>query len=144
MRTKNFVDHLEHDRIVRAIAAAEARTSGEIRVFVQHGEIGDVIAAARKKFRKLGMAATRHHNGVLIFVAPRSQRFAVIGDEGIHQRCGDAFWEELVTAMQKHFKAENFTDALVHAIERTGELLSTQFPRQPGDRDELPNAVEEG
>ena len=80
---------------------------------------------------------------MLIFVAPRSQKFAVIGDEDIHQRCGDAFWQQLVASMQTHFKAGNFTDAVIHAIDRTGALLAEHFPREPGDRDELPNAVEE-
>ena len=92
------------------------------------------------------MTATRERNGVLIFVAPRAQKFAVIGDEGIHQRCGDAFWQQLVAVdAGTHFQAENFTDAVVHAIDQTGELLSAQhFPRRPDDRNELPNTVEEG
>ncbi|MGH8093464.1 MAG: TPM domain-containing protein [Chthoniobacterales bacterium] len=143
MRTKEFVEKLEHQRIVSAIAAAEKRTSGEIRVFVQHGKIDDPVAAARHRFQKLGMTATRERNAVLIFVAPRSQKFAVIGDIGIHERCGDEFWQRLVKAMQAHFKAENFTDAVIHAIEQTGDLLAEHFPRQPDDRDELPNTVEE-
>ena len=144
MRTKEFVEKLEHQRIVNAIAAAERETSGEIRVYIQRGEIADPIPAARQQFEKLGMTATRERNAVLIFVAPRSQKFAVIGDTGIHERCGDEFWRRLVEAMQAYFKAENFTDAVVHAIKQTGDLLAQHFPRQPDDRDELPNAVEEG
>jgi uncharacterized membrane protein len=100
--------------------------------------------AAREQFEKLGMTATRERNGVLIFVAPRAQKFAVIGDTGIHERCGDAFWEQLVQRMREHFKAENFTDALVHAIHETGNLLSQHFPCGPDDRNELPNTIEEG
>lgn len=142
MRTKEFLGKLDNTRVVKAIASAEQQTSGEIRVFVQRGPIDDAVAAAQVQFQKLGMTATRERNGVLIFVAPRSQKFAVVGDEAIHQRCGDAFWQQLVVTMQAHFKAENFTDAVVHAIERTGELLSAQFPRQPDDRNELPNEVE--
>ncbi|MBA3960454.1 MAG: TPM domain-containing protein [Chthoniobacterales bacterium] len=144
MRTKEFLSRLDNDRIVRAIGAAEALTSGEIRVYLKRGEIDDTLKAAREQFEKLGMTATRERNGVLIFVAPRSQKFAVIGDEGIHQRCGESFWQQLVEGMQNFFKAENFTDAVVHAIQRTGELLAQEFPRQPDDRDELPNAVETG
>jgi uncharacterized membrane protein len=144
MRTKTFVGKLEHARIVKAIAAAEEKTSGEIRVYIKRGAVEDAVAAARAEFEKLGMAATRHRNGVLIFVAPRRQKFAVVGDAGIHERCGDAFWEQLVASMQAHFKAENFTDAVIHAIERTGALLAEHFPREPGDRNELPNAIEEG
>ncbi len=144
MRTKAFVEKLDHARIVQAIAAAEKKTSGEIRVYIKRGEIADAVQAAREQFETLGMTATRERNGILIFVAPRSQKFAVIGDEGIHLRCGDEFWQQLVDAMQQHFRAENFTDAVIHAIDRTGELLSKEFPRQPDDRDELPNRVEEG
>ena len=134
---------LEHDRIVKAIVAAEAKTSGEIRVFIQRGEIDDVVAAARTRFQKLGMTATRERNAVLIFVAPRSQKFAVIGDEGIHQQCGDAFWRQLVEAIGDHFKREEFTSAIVQAIEVAGERLAQHFRRRDGDRNELPNRVEE-
>jgi uncharacterized membrane protein len=144
MRTKEFLARLEHDRIVRAIAAAEGKTSGEIRVFVQRGEIDDAIGAARAQFAKLGMTGTRERNAILILVAPRAQKFAVIGDEGVHAKCGEAFWQQLVDAMQAHLKAENFTEALVHAIHETGELLAEHFPRPPNDRNELPNTVEEG
>lgn len=144
MRTKHFLEKLDHARIVKAIGDAEQVTSGEVRVFVQRGEVEDPIAAARTQFEKLGMTATRQRNGVLVFVAPRSQKFAVIGDEGIHQRCGNGFWQQLVDAMALDFSAENFTDAVVHAIERIGALLSEHFPRMPDDRNELPDAIEEG
>ncbi|HEY1583888.1 MAG TPA: TPM domain-containing protein [Chthoniobacterales bacterium] len=144
MRTKAFVDQLEHERIVQAIGAAEKKTSGEIRVYIKRGEIDDPVAAAREQFEKLGMTATRERNGILIFVAPRSQKFAVLGDQGIHERCGAEFWQQLVGAMQQHFRAQDFTDAVIHAIERTEELLSIEFPRQPDDRNELPNEVETG
>ncbi len=144
MRTKEFIEKLEHTRITGAIAAAEAKTSGEIRVFVQRGMIDDPIPAAREQFQKLGMTATRERNGVLIFVAPRAQKFAVIGDEGIYQRCGTAFWEQLVQIMREHFRTENFTDAVVEAIRQIGDLLAGAFPRQPDDRNELPDRIEEG
>jgi uncharacterized membrane protein len=144
MRTKDFLRKLEHGRIVSAIRGAEAKTSGEIRVLIQRGEVDDVFAAARKQFEKLRMTKTRDRNAVLIFVAPRSQKFAVIGDTRIHEHCGDEFWQRLVEAMQEHFKAENFTDAVVHAINQAGELLGQHFPRDSDDRNELPDAVEEG
>jgi uncharacterized membrane protein len=144
MRTKAFVESLDNDRIVRAIAAAEQKTSGEIRVYIKRGEIGDAVAEAREQFEKLGMTATRERNGVLIFVAPRSQKFAVLGDKGIHERCGDEFWQQLVSSMQQHFRAENFTDAVVEAITETGDLLARHFPRADDDRNELPDKVEEG
>jgi uncharacterized membrane protein len=145
MRTKDFLDKLDHDRIVRAIKEAEAKTSGEIRVYVQRGELdGDALDYAQKKFQKLGMQATKERNGILIFVVPRARKFAVIGDEGVHQKCGDQFWQELVERMRAHFQNENFTDALVEAIEEAGKLLARHFPKTSVPRNELPDEIIEG
>ena len=145
MRTKEFLSRLDHDRIVQAIKAAEAQTSGEIRVYVQRGRIeDDPLVAAQRRFQELGMQKTRERNAVLIFVAPRAQKFAVIGDEAVHQKCGAEFWQQLVDAMRHHFQKENFTEALVKAIEDTGYLLASHFTTTPDDRDELPDEIIEG
>ena len=145
MRTKEFLSQLDHDRIVRAIKEAEAKTSGQIRVFVQRGEFaGDPVMAAQKQFHKLGMQATKERNGILIFVLPRARKFAVIGDEGIHQKCGDEFWQQLVEKMRTHFQKENFTDALVEAIEEAGRILTRHFPKTSGTQNELSDEIVEG
>jgi uncharacterized membrane protein len=90
------------------------------------------------------MQKTRERNGVLIFVAPREQKFAVIGDEGVHQKCGEKFWQELVEKMHGHFVREEFTDALVEAIESTGQLLAHYFPKSSDAGNELPDSIVEG
>ena len=143
MRTKEFLGKLEHDRIAKAIATAEAKTSGEIRVFIQRGNVADAVSDARNQFERLRMTQTRERNAVLIFVAPRAQKFAVIGDRGVYEKCGQPFWEALTQAMRPHFQAQHFTDAIVHAVREAGSLLAQHFPRRPDDRNELPNAVEE-
>ena len=145
MRTKDFLGKLDHDRIVAAIGAAEAKTSGQIRVYVQRGELdGDALDYAQKKFHKLGLQATKERNGVLILVLPRARKFAVIGDEGVHQKCGDEFWQELVEGMRVHFQNENFTDALIEAIQETGKLLARHFPKRAAPQNELPDEIVEG
>ncbi len=142
MRTKDFMARLEHPRIVGAIAQAEAKTSGEIRVYVQRGEVKEEpLALAEAKFLEFGMEKTAARNAILILVAPRAQKFAVVGDEGIHQKCGAAFWNDLVMAMRTHFQRAEFTDALVEAIETAGKALAEHFPRQPDDRNELPDTI---
>src|SRR5437867_9535437 len=101
MRTREFLSKLEHDRIVRAIREAESKTSGEIRVFVQRGKLSaDPLIAAQKKFHQLGMHKTQERNAVLIFVAPRAHKFAVVGDKAIHEKCGDEFWEQIIDGMR--------------------------------------------
>jgi uncharacterized membrane protein len=145
MRTDEFLSKLDSDRIVQAIRTAEAKTSGEIRVYVQRGHLpGDAVAAAQKGFRTLGMQKTKERNAVLIFVAPRARKFAVVGDDGVHQKCGKKYWQDLVDSMREHFQNENFNHALLQAIEQTGELLAKHFPRQGGGPNELSDAVLEG
>ena len=145
MRTKDFLSKLDHDRIVAAIKDAEAKTSGQIRVYIQRGELdGDALDYAQKKFQKLGMQATSERNGVLIFVVPRARKFAVIGDEGVHKKCGDEFWQQLVERMRAHFQKENFTDALVEAIEEAGKLLARYFPKSSSAPNQLPDEIIEG
>ena len=145
MRTKEFLSQLDHERIVAAIKAAEVDTSGQVRVYIQRGKLeGDPVTAAQEKFQKLGMQATKERNGVLIFVLPRARKFAVIGDEGVHQKCGDQFWQKLVERMRVHFQNENFTDALVEAIQETGKLLASHFPKKASPQNELPDEIVEG
>jgi uncharacterized membrane protein len=39
------------------------------------------------------MQKTRDRNAVLIFVAPRAHKYAVVGDVGVHEKCGEEFWK---------------------------------------------------
>lgn len=145
MRTHRFLRELEHDRIVRAIKEAEAKTSGQIRVFLQRGKFEeDALERAQKKFIQLGMNKTRERNAILILVAPRAQKFAVVGDEGVHRKCGEQFWQELVARMREHFLREDFTQALLEAIESAGQVLARHFPKTAGSANELPDDVVEG
>ncbi len=145
MKPEEFVERLDNPRIVAAIAAAEKQTSGEIRVFIHRGKLpGDPLVSAGEKFIEFGMTSTAERNGVLIFLAPLAQKFAVVGDEGVHRQCGIEFWNGLVAQMRAHFQREEFTDALVEAIENVGRLLAQHFPRRSDDRNELPDSVIEG
>jgi uncharacterized membrane protein len=131
MRTKEFLSKLEHDRIVRAIRDGEAKTSGQIRVYLQRGKLkADPLMTAQKRFHRLGMHKTPERNAVLVFVAPRAHKFAVVGDKGIHEKCGEAYWQRIVDAMREHFQNERFSDAIVEAIHDIGQVLAVHFPKE--------------
>jgi uncharacterized membrane protein len=123
------IPKVAHERVVAAIRDAEGKTSGEIRVVVARHKAKDPVADAKAYFTKFGMAKARDRNGILLFVAPRSRNFAVIGDKGIHEKCGDAAWAGIASAMAERFRAGDFTDGIVHGIGRAGELLASSFPR---------------
>jgi len=142
MKPDDFLSQLNRDRIVAAIAEAEKRTSGEIRVFISRKPAPDALKEAEQHFTRLGMNATRERNGVLIYVAPETRSFAVVGDSGIHQRCGSEFWGRLVEEMGACFRHEQFTEGLAAAINTVAGLLATHFPRASDDRNELPDTVE--
>jgi len=145
MRTKEFLSKIEHDRIVQAIRAGESKTSGEIRVFIQRGKLAaDPLIAAQKKFHKLGMHKRAERNAILIFVAPRAHKFAVVGDTAIHNKCGEELWQRLVDGMREHFRNEKFSHALVEAIEEAGKALASHFPRRSTLSNELPDKIGEG
>jgi uncharacterized membrane protein len=145
MRTREFLSKLEHDRIIQAIREAESKTSGEIRVLIQRGKLkSDAFVAAQRKFHRLGMHKTRERNAVLIFVAPRVHKFAVVGDSAIHEKCGDEFWQRVVERMRAHFQNEKFSDALIEAVKEIGNVLARHFPQALRDTNELPdNLIEQ-
>ena len=146
MKSRIFVKALDERRILEAIREAESRSRGEIRVHVAEGEIDDPKAAAQADFERLGMTKTRERNGVLILVAPKSQAFAVVGDQGIDELCHEGFWLALVEGLGEEFHAGRFTEGLVAVVRRVGDELVRHFPRRPGeiDENELPDVISRG
>jgi uncharacterized membrane protein len=143
MKVRHFFSKLDSDRIVAAIAKAEADTSGEIRVHVTRREPEDIEAAARERFEKLGMPRTADRNGVLFYIAPRVRKFQILGDTGVHEKCGDDFWKETATELEGAFKKGEFSGGLIGGISRIGEVLKAHFPRGRKDRNELPDEIDE-
>ena len=89
------------------------------------------------------MTRTRLRNGVLIYIAPNARRFRILGDTGIHERCGEKFWKEMAGEMEAAFRKGEFTDGIVRAVAKAGEILAQHFPREAGGVNELPDEVTE-
>jgi uncharacterized membrane protein len=141
MHHKEFISQLDEQRIERAIADAEKKTSGEIRVYISHKERHDALEFAKKRFDELGMSRTKQRNAVLIYLVPRTQQFAVLGDLGINGKCGEAFWKQIVAGMAPRMKERQFTEAIIEAIREIGSALQQHFPAARDDIDELPNKI---
>lgn len=141
MRAGEFLSGLDEGKVIAAIREAEHGSSGEVRVFVAHGACRDAIAEARRQFDRMGMRRTRRRNAVLVFVAPKSRSFAIIGDEGIHARVGQEGWDRMASAMADRLRGGDATAAVLGAIGAVGEELARHFPPEPGDTNELPDAI---
>ena len=138
-----FLDKNLKKEIIHAITLAEKMTSGEIRVHIQARCKEDALHDAKKVFHRLKMHTTRERNGVLIFIALESKKFAILGDKGIHEKVGDSFWNETLDKMIEHFKKNQINEGIIEGIKNTGEKLKTYFPRKTDDKNELPNTVSE-
>jgi uncharacterized membrane protein len=66
-------------------------------------------------------------NAALILVAPQARTFAVIGDRALHERVGQAFWDDLVAQMTGAFKTAGPTDAIILGIDHLGAAMRTHF-----------------
>jgi uncharacterized membrane protein len=141
MNQKEFLARLDEQRIVDAIGAAERRTSGEIRVHVQPKTHGEIRTVAERTFERLGMTKTALRNGVLLFIAAEEHAFVILGDRGIDEKVPSGFWDAIAARLTNRFKAGQFTDGIVDAIESAGEQLREYFPRAADDVDELANEI---
>src|SRR2546425_13368629 len=137
MKHRHFLEKLDDAKIVSAIHEAEKKSSGEIRVFVSsktsaNGQ--ETLELARQTFAKLGMTQTKHRNGVLLFFAPGTQQFAILGDSGVHEKCGDAFWQEVAAALSTLLKQGHFTAAVLAGFDKGRGGLPEGFSRDVGER----------
>lgn len=142
MALDSFLDKESQRRVVEAIGVAEKCTSGEIRVHVEPTcKCGNPYERAVEVFNKLEMYATEARNGVLIYVAYKSRKFAIIGDEGINRKVGVNFWVGEKDILAEYLKAGQAADGLCEVIKMIGENLSKHFPYQKDDVNELSDEI---
>lgn len=142
-RRSDFFSEEEKKRIINSIRAAEMRTSGEIRVYIESKcRFVDPLDRAAEIFWGLKMDHTKDRNAILVYVAVRDHQYAVYADNGIHEKVGEKFWKQEVKAMYKHFKQNQVSDAIAQVITDVGEALHVNFPYEHAiDKNELPDDI---
>jgi len=141
-KKKTFFSKEEEERMVQAIRFAEKQTSGEIRLFVESKcSFLNPIDRAKELFAELNMAATQDRNAVLLYFAMKDRQMAIWGDEGIHQKLGQDFWNNKVSTILEDFKNENFTEGICKMIADVGDALKSNFPYTSEDKNELDDNI---
>ncbi len=137
-----FLSKDDESKVIEALRAAEAVTSGEIVLHIESSWPGDVYARAQHWFKKLKLNRTQHRNGVLILMLEKQCRFAIIGDLGIHQHVGQDFWTAQAQLLSDYLKQGKQAEGLCLLMTQIGEQLKAHFPHQ-GDQDqnELPDNI---
>ena len=141
---KDFFSLREQEEIRLAIKEAELDTSGVIRVHVENSCKGDVLDRAAYVFKQLGMEKTELRNGVLIYLAIKHRKFAIIGDKGINSVVPSDFWDTIKKEMMDSFRREEFRAGLCKAIAAVGENLKKYFTYKKDDVNELTNDISFG
>jgi uncharacterized membrane protein len=142
-RKKEYFSYNEQQAILEAIRQAEQKTSGEIRIYVEDRcRYVDPLDRAAEIFWGLKMDMTKDRNGVLVYVAMRDHQFAVLADQGIHEKVGQEFWNREVDIMKGHFLSAHPAEAILSVVKDVGSALQTHFPYDRGtDKNELPDDI---
>ncbi len=138
-KKKKFFNKEEEQRITAAIRTAETASSGEIRVYVESECADSVEKRTVEIFKKLKMYLTHERNGVLIYIAIESRKFAIFGDEGIHKKMGFSFWTTEAATLKTFLADERIADGVCKVALDIGEALKVHFPYQSDDKNELPD-----
>lgn len=130
----DFLNEDQEKTIIRAIREAETSSSGEIRVHLEAKcKDKNPIERAKAVFAELKMHETELRNGTIIYVATDDQKIAIWGDEGIHTKVGQGFWDDELDLLTKYFMADDYETGLREAVLKVGEKLREFFPYQGDD-----------
>ena len=83
------------------------------------------MRAAQRRFARLGLHA--HQPTALIYLAPKTHKFAILGNAHFHARCGDALWQRIADTLATDLKAGDLTTALLNAIASLKAALTEHF-----------------
>jgi uncharacterized membrane protein len=134
----------DQEKIKNAIISAEKNTSGEIKVHIESYCKTNPMQRATQLFNQLELYRTAARNGVLIYLAYKDHKFAILGDEGIHTVVGQDFWDTTKDVMISYFKNGEYVQGLCEGIEKAGQQLKTNFPYQSNDKNELSDDISFG
>lgn len=123
-------------RLAQAIAASEARHSGQIRVYVESALPWSYIrrdAPARERavmqFGKQRVWDTEHNNGVLIYLLLTDHAIEIVADRAVSRCVSGPQWQAMVDSLANDLRSGQHEKALLAAIGQVSHHLEQQFPR---------------
>ena len=137
----HFLTNTEMASLVEAIKIAEDHSSGEIRVHIDATAEADFAKKAFGIFKSLEMHQTKERNAVLFYVNFEQHYLTIIGDEGIHKKVHQSFWDKMHDEITQEFSKGNYFDGLRKAVLETGLELKNYFPISGENPNELPNEI---
>ncbi|SIS50568.1 TLP18.3, Psb32 and MOLO-1 founding protein of phosphatase [Kaistella chaponensis] len=137
----NFLTDQQMASLVEAIQTAEDHSTGEIRIHIDSNTEGNNAEIAFEVFRRLCKDQTVEKNAVLFHVNFEQKYLTIIGDEGIHAKVNQTFWDQMHDQITTQFSKGNFHDGLKNAVLETGLELKKYFPIKGVNPNELSNEI---
>lgn len=136
-----FLNSNEAKLVESAIRETEKQTSAEIKLIVIRHCWDKIEHKAASLFRKHKLHATKHRNAVLILLVIANHEFLIYGDQGIHEKVGQDFWEETRNCMMDYFKKDLFGQGLCEGIRCIGKKLAAYFPAKKDNPNEIRDEI---
>ncbi len=96
---------------------------------------------AKAQFYQQGVHMTKHHSGVLFFVSLAERYVEIVADRGIHEKIGEARWQEIVQLFVTHMQKGEVAEGFVVAIGACGTAMAEHYPREADDVNELSDGL---
>lgn len=133
-------------RIEQVISDGEKLHSCEIRFVVESNldstEVWHHIRPrdrAMHLFGQLNIWDTAQNNGLLVYVLLADRAIEIVVDRSIREVLPDSHWQEVLAQISAAYKAGDFTDSTINALDLISKDLAVHFAPIAGDKNELPN-----
>ena len=141
-----YLNQEELKSISAKIGEIEKTTSGELVIILKEKrgwfeKTKSERTLAEKEFVSAKIGKTKGATGILIFIIFNAKGFCILGDKKINEKIEQSVWDEIANTIGNSFKQEQYYLGIINGVEQAGKILSTHFPIQPGDVNELSNEV---
>ncbi len=142
-KSKEIFSKEDTQMILDAISSSEKCTSGEIRVFIESRcHFVEPLDRAKELFYNLKMDNTELRNAVLVYIALKDHQLAIFGDQGIHEKVGNEYWQKEVNLILAAFSGQEIAIGIRNCVNDIGEALYLHFPFERNtDKNELPDEI---
>ena len=137
----SFLTDSEMASLVEAIKTAEDHSTGEIRIHIDSQTEGNNAEIAFEVFKTLCEGKTAEKNAVLFHVNFEQHYLTIIGDEGIHKKVQQRFWDKIHDQTTREFAVGRYHGGLRKAILETGLELKKYFPISGENPNEISNEI---
>jgi len=130
--------------IDEAVARSERLHRAELRVALEAALPIELLlqgasarARAEELFASLRVYDTAENNGILLYVLLAEHDIEIVADRGFAGGVPDAEWAEICAALEAAYRAGDFHQGTLAAIEAITRVAARHFPPGPDNPNEL-------